>query len=255
MELNKIKNSDLEGKGVMGQAEVPGLTATEMQAKVEEIVREIAIPKINEIIEYIAGKVATQEDLEKLLLESGSVTSVFGRAGAVKAQKGDYTAEMVDAASKNHAREHAVDGSDPISPVNIGAADRNHKHGNISDEGKIGNTNGMVLMTGLNGVIEAKTKADSGFMLPLVSADISGEFTAEDGKIYFGNNVTDFIFNCDEGKSAACRGWVTFGTPGTIKLNNFTFVDDPEDITSATAGSKWEFDLDYGCLIVRKRSE
>ena len=98
MELFKITEGDLFGKGVLGQPEVPGLSAEEMQAAVEEIVREVAIPKINEIIEFLIEHGATQEDLQKLLLEAGSVTSVFGRAGAVKAQKGDYTAEMVGAA-------------------------------------------------------------------------------------------------------------------------------------------------------------
>ena len=47
MSLRKITDSDLAGKGVMGQADVPGLTAAEMQAKVEEIVRDVVIPNIN----------------------------------------------------------------------------------------------------------------------------------------------------------------------------------------------------------------
>lgn len=53
MELNKITENDLEGKGVIGQPDVPGLSAEEMQAKVEEIVRSVAIVKINEIIDYL----------------------------------------------------------------------------------------------------------------------------------------------------------------------------------------------------------
>ena len=35
MSLKKITEADLAGKGVCGQADVPGLTAAEMQAKVE----------------------------------------------------------------------------------------------------------------------------------------------------------------------------------------------------------------------------
>lgn len=255
MELEQIKESDLEGKGVMGQADVPGLTAAEMQAAVEQIVREIAIPKINEVIEYIAGKVATQEDLEKLLIEAGSVTSVFGRAGAVKAQSGDYTAEMVGAAAKKHALEHAVTGKDPLEPESIGAAERNHAHGSISADGKIGNTNGMVLMTGLDGKIEAKAKESSGFSLVPETTQISGRFTAENRKMYLGEGISDFIFTCDEEKTANCHGWVTFGVPGTISLSGFDFIDDPDDISGAVSGSRWEFDLSRGCLIIRKRSE
>ena len=86
MELNKITQEEVEEKSVVGMAEVPGLPAEEMQYRIEQLVREIAIPKINEVIEYIVEKVAKNEDLENLLFESGNVTSVFGRAGAVVAK-------------------------------------------------------------------------------------------------------------------------------------------------------------------------
>ncbi len=255
MELNKITQEEVEEKSVVGMAEVPGLPAEEMQYRIEQLVREIAIPKINEVIEYIAGKVATQEDLEKLLIDSGSVTSVFGRAGAVVAKSGDYTPEMVGAAAKSHAKEHSSEGKDPIKAKDIGAAEKEHVHGNITADGKIGNANGMVLMTGIGGKIEAKAKADSGFVLPAEVVPVTGEFTAQNNKIYFGNDISDFIFNCDSAKAADCRGFVTFGTPGRIELKGFDFVDDSDGIAEAAAGSRWEFDLSYGCLIIRKRSE
>lgn len=255
MELNKITDNDLEGKGVVGQPDVPGLSAKDMQKAVEQIVREIAIPKINEVIEYIAGEVATQEDLEKLILKSGSVTSVFGRAGAIRARKGDYTPEMVGAAEERHAAQHFAEGIDPINPQDIDAADRIHIHGNISNDGKIGEANGMVLMTGLSGKIEAVEKENSGFILPPAAKDFSGNVTAENAVVYFGDGISDFIFNCDEEKTASCHGWITFGTPGTVNMTGFDFIDDPEEIRTATAGSRWEFDLERGCLIIRKRSE
>lgn len=255
MAVEKITEKDLLGKGVMGQAEVPGLTASEMQAAVEQITREVVIPKINELIEYFIESGATKEDLQNLLIEAGSVTSVFGRAGAVRAQKGDYSPDMVGAAEKSHAREHAWDGSDPIVPVNIGAADRSHGHGNITDEGKIGKQNGMMVVTGLDGILEAKNKSEMGFVFAPAKENISGAFTAGDNKIYFGEGITDFIFACDSEKTASCHGWITFGEVGTIELTGFDFLDDADGIASAEEGSRWEFDLAYGCLIIRKRSE
>ena len=96
MAVEIITEADLDGKGVMGQPDVPGLSAAEMQAKSEEIVRSVVIPKINEIINgYVSD-----ETLAQTVLASGSVSSVFGRAGAVTAQTGDYTAEQVGAAAK-----------------------------------------------------------------------------------------------------------------------------------------------------------
>lgn len=254
MELNKITPDEIRENSVVGMAEVPGLPAEEMQYRIEQLVREIAIPKINEVIEYIAGKVATQEDLEKLLLDSGSVTSVFGRAGAVVAKSGDYTPEMVGAAAKKHAEKHFANNEDPIRPGNIGAAEAVHQHGNISSDGKIGEFPGFVLVTGLNGKIEAKAKENCGFVLPEEIKTVNGEFTAENNKFYIGNGISDFVFNCDSAKTAECRGFVTFGTPGKIELKGFDFIDD-DGIEDAKAGSRWEFDLSYGCLIIRKRSE
>ena len=254
MALEKIKESDLEGKGVIGQPEVPGLPPIEMQRAVEQIVREIAIPKINEVIEYIVGKVATQSDLEKLLIQSGAVVSVFGRAGAIKAESGDYTPEMVGAAKEKHAAQHFSGGSDPIKAEDIGAAEKEHAHGNIGADGRIGTGRGMILVTGANGTVEASAKENAGFEMKPASKAFSGNVTAEDNVVYYGDGISDFVFNCDSAKTAKCRGWVTFGAPGTIKMSGFDFIEDPDKISEAAAGSRWEFDLERGCLIIRKRS-
>ena len=105
----------------MGQSDVPGLSKEDMQFAVEEIVRTVAITKINEIIDWLAANGATKEDLEETILQSGAVLSVYGRVGRVTAQKGDYTAEQVGAAAEQHAGNHNADGSDPIDPAGIGA--------------------------------------------------------------------------------------------------------------------------------------
>lgn len=105
----------------MGQSDVPGLSKEAMQFAVEEIVRDVAITKINEIIDWLSANGATKEDLEETILQSGAVLSVYGRVGRVTAQKGDYTAEQVGAAAEQHAGNHNADGSDPIDPAKIGA--------------------------------------------------------------------------------------------------------------------------------------
>ena len=121
MALNKITQEEISENSVVGMPEVPEISAEEMQYRVEKVVREVAIKKINEIIEWLSANGATKEELEKTILESGAVLSVFGRAGRIAAQKGDYTAEQVGAASEIHAENHNADGSDPISLIGIGA--------------------------------------------------------------------------------------------------------------------------------------
>ncbi|MBR3962083.1 MAG: hypothetical protein IKK14_01000, partial [Oscillospiraceae bacterium] len=163
--------------------------------------------------------------------------------------------EMIGAAAEKHARQHAIDGSDPIDPANIGAAYAGHTHGNIDNSGRIGNTNGMVLMTGLAGKIEAKEKKNSGFCVLPETKQIAGSFIAEDNVEYDGTGISDFVIQCDAAHLAKCHGWIKFGVVGDIEMKGFDFIEDPEEIATATAGSRWEFDLERGCLIVRKRSE
>lgn len=51
---------------------------------------------------------ATKGYVDNIALEAGAVTSVFGRAGGVVAQAGDYTPEMVGAAPAGHT--HTLNG-------------------------------------------------------------------------------------------------------------------------------------------------
>lgn len=101
----------------MGQADVPGLPAEEMQAKIEEIVRDVVIPFLNENVDILTNYYATKEDVDKAAFDSGSVLSVFGRSGRIVAQRGDYTPEMVGAAASVHGRTHRPGGADDIGFV------------------------------------------------------------------------------------------------------------------------------------------
>ena len=49
--LNAILPAELEGKGVLGQPEVPGLSAAQMQEKMEELTRAVVIPAFNRMVD------------------------------------------------------------------------------------------------------------------------------------------------------------------------------------------------------------
>ncbi|MBQ8594946.1 MAG: hypothetical protein IJ406_03205 [Oscillospiraceae bacterium] len=240
MELNKITESDLSGKGVVGQPEVPGLSAEEMQAKVEEIVRGVAIVKINEIIDYLKENGATKADLESVVINAGAVTSVHGRRGSVVAQKGDYNAEMVGAAERKHASEHLPEGSDPIDLDVLGASKKEHFHGNIEAGGNIGNTNGKIIMTGVGGILEAKEKSELGFVTEPVLVATSGaiSFTAEENREYEYTGVTSLTM---VGANVSCHGTIVFGssTP-SVSISGFS-ASGGDDIFEAKANETWEF--------------
>ena len=67
MYLKRITDRDIRGKGVVGMADTPNLSPEEMQRKVEEILRDVVIPTMNEN----ADKTVSKEDLRKFSYEAG----------------------------------------------------------------------------------------------------------------------------------------------------------------------------------------
>lgn len=257
MAVNKITDADLTRKGVQGQADVPGLTAAEMQAKVEEIVREVAIPKINEIIDgYVSS-----ETLSQVVLASGSVSSVFGRAGAVAAQTGDYTAEMVGAAAKKHAAQHKKNGTDPLSAEDIGAVPgvRNVNGGKVTYviDGTIKATGG-VDSTGGNTAVKDPVRGTDAVNLAFAKRTYeakpekkegSGAVTAvaENNKEYRFTAVTSLSLTV--AATTDCHGFVTFaGGKPTVTIKGYTKTGG-DDVTKAAAGETWEFDCLAGYIL------
>ena len=45
--FNGITEEEIKGKGVQGLPDTPGLSTAEMQAKFDELSRDVIIPKIN----------------------------------------------------------------------------------------------------------------------------------------------------------------------------------------------------------------
>ena len=219
MAVNKITDADLAGKGVQGQPDVPGLTAAEMQAKIEEIVRSVAIPKINEIIDgYVSS-----ETLSQVVLASGSVSSVFGRAGAVAAQPGDYTPEQVGAAAKIHGARHKKDGADPVTPEDIGAVPGkktvNGKKTTYEIDGVI-KASGLDVSEGTTSVKSPVSGTDAVNLAYLQKnceakpeekrATGAVTVTAENNKEYKFTAVTSFNFTVAE--TTDCHGFVKFAS-------------------------------------------
>lgn len=66
MPFTKITEADLQGKGVQGQPDVPGLPAAEMQRKVEEIVREVTNVAFNRLVEELLADTAAENIGAKL---------------------------------------------------------------------------------------------------------------------------------------------------------------------------------------------
>ena len=84
--MDKITEQDLANRGVKGLPDVPGLTTEEMQRKLEEIAREILIPKVNELVEGLNNANSNLKDL--LVVEETTVTSNIGGGVQIPAKPG-----------------------------------------------------------------------------------------------------------------------------------------------------------------------
>lgn len=53
--FEKIFDSDMAGKGNVGQPDTPGVSADEMKRIMDELVREVVVPKFNKLVDAISG--------------------------------------------------------------------------------------------------------------------------------------------------------------------------------------------------------
>ena len=114
MAFTRITEDDLQGKGVIGQPEVPGLSTLEMQQSVEQIVREVAIPGINRLAEELeAATGAAGIGMERPAgmpeevpahvqgITAAHIENRENPHGVTAAQVGAYTRQETDAAIDN----------------------------------------------------------------------------------------------------------------------------------------------------------
>lgn len=112
MAFTKITDEDLQNKGVMGLPDTPGLSTSEMQAKFEQIAREVLVPKFNQLVDELLGPSAASQIGAK-----GKNRTVQGHIDNLE-NPHNVTAEQVGAYTKDQT-EKAI--SDRISQ--IGSAD------------------------------------------------------------------------------------------------------------------------------------
>lgn len=79
--MDKITEQDLANRGVKGLPDVPGLTTEEMQRKLEEIAREILIPKVNELVEGLNNANSNFSELGTGTFYGWSILRVQGGVG------------------------------------------------------------------------------------------------------------------------------------------------------------------------------
>lgn len=112
MAFEKITGEDLLNKGVIGLPDTPGLSTSEMQAKFEQIAREVIVPKFNQLVDELLGPSAASQIGAK-----GKNRTVQGHIDNLE-NPHNVTAEQVGAYTKDQT-EKAI--SDRISQ--IGSAD------------------------------------------------------------------------------------------------------------------------------------
>lgn len=114
--LDKILDSDLAGKGVIGLPDTPGLPAEEMQQKFEETAREVIIPKFNALVDELSAEGAAGN--VGATGENGETTTVQAELGVLheKAEKAKQTGTAA-AENANEAKTTAAEAVEAVSEV------------------------------------------------------------------------------------------------------------------------------------------
>ena len=133
MSIEKLLTADFTGKGVSGLPDTPNLSAGEMQAKFDELAKDVLAPKLNEVIDEIADEAALRAAHETDRNNPDAVTkaqvglgNADNTADAQKpvsvAQEARITEKFKEASAATQA--HVANRQNPhgVSPEQIGAA-------------------------------------------------------------------------------------------------------------------------------------
>ena len=105
---------------------------------------------------------------------------------------GDITSGVPSTfAPSSHASSHATGGADAIAPSDIGAAASGHTHGSITNDGKIGSTAGLPVVTGSAGAVTTLALGTAGQVLRVNAAADGVEFGTTAGESVGWADVTD----------------------------------------------------------------
>ena len=133
MAIKKLQTADFTGKGVSGLPDTPNLSAGEMQAKFDELAKDVLTPKINELIDGIAAEEAArvlheaaQTNPHAVTKEQVGLGSADNTADAEKpvsaAQEARITEKFEEARAVAQAHIANLRNPHGITPDQIGAA-------------------------------------------------------------------------------------------------------------------------------------
>jgi hypothetical protein len=93
----------------------------------------------------------------------------------------------------NHIR--SADNPHNVTAKQVGAAETNHSHGRISNDGRIGDTSGMLIFTGIDGELTAVNVANARSILGITDVEIDNEVTDKGTNPISGAAVAAYVAN------------------------------------------------------------
>lgn len=98
--LPTIEDSDLVNKGVLGQADTPGLSTEQMQVKVEEIPRAVIVPKFKDLVTALIAEFSNVFSKAETTIEINNKITEIGAGDMAKAVYDTNLNGVVDNAEK-----------------------------------------------------------------------------------------------------------------------------------------------------------
>lgn len=217
MNFKEVTAEDLFGKGVTGLPDTPGLSTTDMQAKFDELVKDVMVPKFNALVRELAVLSGVESVTKELENTETSIPTGSAVAKYIDENGGNATVEEMTWAEYEALSEaEKMDGTlrvitDRKAGVRFGNVD-------ISDIG-----DGTV--TGAISAINSKIKT-----FGILQVDISG--------IAINNLDSGWYYTSVNLSNKLPQGAVAFGvTFGAYDSNVIANIGHPNELTlrSATA--------------------
>jgi hypothetical protein len=129
MNFKEITAEDLFGKGVTGLPDTPGLSTTDMQAKFDELVKDVMVPKFNALVRELAVLSGIESVTKELENTETSIPTGSAVAKYIDENGGNATVEeMTWAEYEAISEEEKMDGTlrvitDRKAGVRFGNAD------------------------------------------------------------------------------------------------------------------------------------
>lgn len=230
---HKITNADLVGKGNVGKPDTPNLSTSDMQRVLDEIPRDVIIPKYNSLVDELTeldNKISS-DDITNMQLDAEGKIQISTDGGTTYKYGGSTGHTLVDSSGTAFPARGKMQFSDNVTLTDNEAGNRTIVTVKPGEKGAKGDTATVAIGTVREGdrasVINVGSSNDAIFNFTLPKGDAGNAATVQVGTVESGevasvsnrgtseNAILDFVLPKGD-KGDMGRGLTILGTYDTL---------------------------------------